>query len=43
MALKESCIGDQFSKELQLMHNLKFMQFWCLTEYLLSYFAQYGV
>lgn len=25
MALKESRIGDQFSKELQLMHNLKFM------------------
>lgn len=25
MALKESVIGDQFSKELQLVHNLKFM------------------
>lgn len=25
MALKESHIGDQFSKELQLMDNLKFM------------------
>lgn len=25
MALKESYVGDQFSKELQLMHNLKFM------------------
>lgn len=30
MALKESHVGDQHSKELQLMHNLKLMHSLCL-------------
>lgn len=43
MALKESVIRDQFSRELQLVLDLKFMHSLCLIEYLPSYSAQYAI